>query len=157
MDVMGLADRSWPVLNRLMKGHAVVYRATGGAIGHRFPFAPPMLLLDHVGAKSGMRRTTPLVYFRDGQNVVIVASKGGHPRHPAWYHNLRANPDTTIQIGSRRQQVHAREASPEEHDRLWPKAVATYSGYRGYQERTERRIPLVVLEPALDGATATSG
>jgi deazaflavin-dependent oxidoreductase (nitroreductase family) len=106
-----------------------------------------MLLLDHVGARSGTVRTTPLVYFEDGRDVVIVASKGGHPRHPSWYHNLRAHPDTTVQIGRDRRAVHARVATTRERARLWPKAVETYGGYRGYQERTEREIPLVILEP----------
>ena len=141
------ADRMWPVLNRMMDGHTVIYRASGGRVGHRFPGAPPMLLLDHIGAKSGTVRTTPLVYFDDGPNVVIVASKGGHPRHPSWYHNLKAYPDTTIQVGSERRPVHARTATPEERARLWPKAVEAYRGYGGYQERTDREIPLVVLEP----------
>ena len=147
MDVEGLADLSWPVLRRLMGCHARIYRATAGLIGHRFPGAPPMLLLDSVGAKSGTRRTTPLVYVEDGRDVVIVASKGGHPKHPAWYHNLSAHPDTTVQIGREHRAVHARVASPNERARLWPKAVATYGGYRGYQERTDREIPLVILEP----------
>ena len=144
---MGLADRSWPLLRRLMDGHRLLYRTTGGLIGHRFPGAPPMLLLDHVGARSGARRTTPLVYVADGRDVVIVASKGGHPKHPSWYHNLRAHPDTTVQIGREHRAVHARVASPSERTRLWPKAVATYGGYRSYQQRTDRKIPLVILEP----------
>lgn len=137
----------WPVLTQLMKGHTIVYRVTGGRIGHRFPGAPPSLLLDHVGAKSATKRTTPLTYVRDGDNFVLVASKGGHPKHPAWFHNLRANPDVTIQVGSERKAVRARVATPEERARLWPKVVAAYSGYAGYQERTEREIPLVILEP----------
>jgi deazaflavin-dependent oxidoreductase (nitroreductase family) len=120
---------------------------TGGRIGDRFPGTPPMLLLDHVGAKSGTRRTSPLVYVPDGDNVVLVASKGGHPRHPAWFHNLCANPDATIQVGSERRPVRARVANSRERKRLWPKAVATYSGFRGYQQRTGREIPLVILEP----------
>lgn len=140
-------QRLWPVLNRLFAGHARVYRLTGGHLGHRIPGLPPFLLLDHVGARTGTKRTTPLVYVRDGADVVIVASKGGHPRHPAWFHNLRANPDTEIQIGSRRMPVRARVATPEERARLWPKALDVYGGYRGYQEHTEREIPLVVLEP----------
>jgi F420H(2)-dependent quinone reductase len=78
---------------------------------------------------------------------VLVASKGGHPRNPAWYHNLRAHPDTEVQIGSERRLVRARVATPEERKRLWPKAVATYGGYAGYQQRTRREIPLVILEP----------
>jgi deazaflavin-dependent oxidoreductase (nitroreductase family) len=147
MDVMSLADRSWPVLRRLMGVHTQVYRLTNGMIGHRFPGTPPMLLLDHVGAKSGTRRTTPLVYVDDSPDLVLVASKGGHPKHPAWYHNLRAHPDTSVQVGSERRPVHARVASAQERERLWPKAIDTYSGYRGYQERTEREIPLVILEP----------
>jgi deazaflavin-dependent oxidoreductase (nitroreductase family) len=106
-----------------------------------------MLLLDHIGAKSAIKRTTPLVYVEDDPDVVIVASKGGHPRHPAWYHNLRANPDTTVQIGAARRGVRASVATPEEHKRLWPKVVATYAGYRGYQQRTDREIPLVILKP----------
>jgi deazaflavin-dependent oxidoreductase (nitroreductase family) len=106
-----------------------------------------MLLLDHVGAKSGTKRTSPLVYVRDGEDVVIVASKGGHPKHPAWFHNLRANPDTAVQIGHEKRKVHARVASAEERPRLWPMAVDTYSGYSEYQERTDREIPLVILEP----------
>ena len=147
MDVMGLADRSWPVLNRLMGLHTFLYRATGGLVGHRVPGAPPMLLLDHVGAKSGVKRTTPLAYVENGRDVILVASKGGHPRNPAWYHNLRAHPDTTVQIGGERRMVRAKVANARERKRLWPKAVHTYSGYRGYQERTEREIPLVILAP----------
>jgi len=147
MEPMALVDRSWPLLRRLMGTHTAVYRLTGGLIGHRFPGAPPMLLLDHVGARSGVKRTTPLVYVDDHPNVVLVASKGGHPNNPAWYHNLRANPDTTVQIGSERRQVHARVANAQEREQLWPKAVATYSGYRGYQQRTTRQIPLVILKP----------
>ena len=106
-----------------------------------------MLLLDHVGAKSAVKRTTPLVYIRDGDDVVIVGSKGGHPRHPAWFHNLRANPDTSVQIGSKRQAVRARVADPQERARLWPKVVEVYAGYDTYQQRTAREIPLVILEP----------
>jgi deazaflavin-dependent oxidoreductase (nitroreductase family) len=147
VDVMALADRSWPVLSRLIGAHAWIYRATHGVIGHRVPGVPPMLLLDHVGAKSAIKRTTPLVYVDDGADVVIVASKGGHPNHPAWYHNLRAHPDTAVQIGRERRAVHARVATPGERERLWPKAIATYAGYGSYQQRTERQIPLVILEP----------
>jgi deazaflavin-dependent oxidoreductase (nitroreductase family) len=147
MDSMSLADRAWPVLRRLMSVHAKVYRLTNGRIGHRLPGGPPVLLLDHVGAKSGTKRTTPLLYVEDDPNVVLVASKGGYPKHPGWYHNLRANPDTTVQLGTERRSVRARVATPEERERLWPKAVETYSGYAGYQQRTDREIPLVILEP----------
>jgi deazaflavin-dependent oxidoreductase (nitroreductase family) len=140
-------DRRWPLVRRMVDGHTLLYRASGGLIGHHLPGAPPMLLLDHVGAKSGTVRTTPLAYLEDGENVVLVASKGGHPRNPAWFHNLMANPDTVVQIGSKRRAVHARVAEGEERERLWDEVVELYGGYRDYQERTDRLIPLVVLEP----------
>jgi deazaflavin-dependent oxidoreductase (nitroreductase family) len=144
---MSATDRMWPVLHRLMKGHVLAYRATGGRIGHRFRDSSPTLLLDHVGARSATRRTTPLFYVPDGADLVIVASKGGYPKHPGWFHNLRANPDVTVQVGSERRAVHARVASAEERSRLWPKVVASYGGYADYQERADREIPLVILEP----------
>src|ERR1700694_3032623 len=147
MDYLKLADRSWPVLTRLMGGHAAVYRATHGVIGHRFPGSPPVLLVDHVGARSGVTRTSPLVYARDGEDLILVASKGGYPKNPAWFHNLMANPDPSIQVGSSRRQVHARVADPEERKRLWPVVVGVYGGYEDYRRRTQREIPLVILEP----------
>ena len=135
------------LFNELTRAHTLLYRVTGGLVGEHVPGLPPMLLLDHVGAKSGKKRTTPLVYLRDGEDIVIVASKGGSRRNPAWFHNLRANPETTLQVGSRRLPVTARVASAEERARLWPAVVATYGGYEGYQRRTQREIPLVILEP----------
>ena len=87
--------------------HVLIYQSTHGLIGHRIPFLPPMLLLDHIGARSGRLRTSPLAYVRDGDAYVVIASKGGHPRNPGWFHNLRANPETTIQVGSRRLAVRA--------------------------------------------------
>jgi deazaflavin-dependent oxidoreductase (nitroreductase family) len=147
MDYLDLADRMWPVLGPFMRWHAALYRATGGRVGGRVPGLPSLLLLDHVGANSGKHRTTPLVYMPDGENLLIVASKGGHPRHPAWLHNLRAHPDTEVQIGSRRIPVHAREADDEERHRLWPRAAEYNPHWARYRERTSREIPLVLLEP----------
>ncbi|HEV2944636.1 MAG TPA: nitroreductase family deazaflavin-dependent oxidoreductase [Solirubrobacteraceae bacterium] len=147
MGYLDLADRSWPLLRRLMGGHTTLYRATNGLIGHRTPGLPPALLLDHVGAKSGTHRTSPLVYGRDGANFVLVASKGGYPKNPAWFHNLLAHPDTAVQVGSRRLDVHARVATGEERARLWALMLSVYGGYADYQRRTEREIPLVILEP----------
>ena len=145
--VLDLADRTWPVTRRLMAGHTAIYKASGGSIGHTAPGLPTMLLLEHVGAKSGTRRTAPLLYFRDGDDLVLVASKGGFPKHPAWFHNLKANPETMVQVGREKRAVRARVATEEERSRLWPKAVESYGGYRGYQERSKgRTIPLVILE-----------
>ena len=106
-----------------------------------------MLLLDHVGAKSGKRRTASLVYMPDGRDFVVVGAKGGHPEDPAWVHNLRANPETEIQVGGDRIKVRAREANDEERRRLWPKATAHNSLWKRYQERTSREIPIVILSP----------
>lgn len=132
-----------------MGAHTFLYQRTGGRLGHRIPgLRGRMLLLDHVGAKSGIKRTSPLQYVEDGDNVVVIASKGGFHKHPAWYHNLKANPDTTVQIGSEHRPVHARiVANTEERDRLWAKAVAIYRPYEDYRARADRQIPLVVLEP----------
>jgi deazaflavin-dependent oxidoreductase (nitroreductase family) len=132
-----------------MGAHTFLYERTGGRLGHTIPGVPgKMLLLDHVGAKSGVKRTSPLLYVKDGEDLVVVASKGGFPKHPAWFHNLKANPDTTVQVGSQVLPVHARVATPEERERLWKMAVEAYHGYEDYAVRSKgREIPLVVLEP----------
>ncbi len=140
-------DRLWPILRPLVRVHVLAYRATRGRVGQHMRGSPPILLLEHTGAKSGVRRTTPLGYIRDGENLVVVASKGGHPRNPSWFHNLRAHPDLTVQVGARREPVRARVAEPQERARLWPAVLAAYSGYENYQQRTSREIPLVILEP----------
>jgi deazaflavin-dependent oxidoreductase (nitroreductase family) len=146
VDLLKFADRSWPVLGPLMSGHARLYRATRGRVGRRLPGLPPMLLLDHVGAKTGTPRTTPLVYMPDGDDILLVAAKGGYPKHPGWVHNLRAHPDTEVQIGAERIPVRAREADADERRRLWPKAAAYNPQWGRYQRRTDRTIPLIILE-----------
>jgi deazaflavin-dependent oxidoreductase (nitroreductase family) len=149
MGYLDLVDRSWPLLRRLMGVHTFAYRASGGRIGQRLPgISAPILLLDHVGARSGTKRTSALLYLADDDDLVIVASKGGHPKNPAWFHNLVAHPDTSVQVGRERRAVHARIATAEERKRLWPLVVESYSAYGDYQQRSKgREIPLVVLEP----------
>lgn len=147
VDYLNWVERNWGLLGRVIQGHTAIYRTTNGLVGHRFPGSPPMLLLDHVGAKSGKLRTSPLVYGRDGDDFVLVASKGGYPKHPGWFHNLGANPDTTIQVGSKRLAVRARVADPKERERLWPVMVKVYGGYEDYRRRANREIPLVILTP----------
>jgi deazaflavin-dependent oxidoreductase (nitroreductase family) len=145
---LDVIERTWPLLHRAAGAHTLAYRATGGLIGHRIPgLRAPILLLEHVGARSGERRTTPLLYIPDGDNVAIIASKGGHPRNPAWFHNLRANPEAAVQIGSKQRPVRARLAEGEERERLWSRAVELWPPYADYQQRTDRAIPIVVLEP----------
>ncbi len=131
-----------------MGAHTFLYKRTGGRLGRTLPgIRGEVLLLDHVGAKSGTLRTSPLLYASDGDDLLIVASKGGYPKNPAWLYNLKANPDTTVQVGTEHRRVRARVAAPEERNRLWELAYAAYPGYRDYRARAEREIPLVVLEP----------
>ena len=138
-----LGYRVWHNFTQL---HVRAYRASGGRIGRGFRGAP-VALVDHVGRKSGKRYTSPLIYGMDGESVVIVASFGGARRDPAWWPNLKAHPRTTVQIGSERRDVIARQATPEEKARIWPRMVEIYSPYADYQRRTEREIPVVLLEP----------
>jgi deazaflavin-dependent oxidoreductase (nitroreductase family) len=125
--------------------HAALYRLTGGRLGGRMKQAP-VLLLTVEGRKSGKRRTTPLLYGRDGDNVVVIASKGGDPKHPAWYLNLRGA-EAGIQIGREHRRVRARDAEGEERERLWRQMVELWPDYAEYQKKTTRQIPVVVLEP----------
>jgi F420H(2)-dependent quinone reductase len=129
--------------------HTFLYRRTGGRLGHTIPgVGGKMLLLDHVGAKSGSKRTSPLLYVKDGADLVVVASKGGYPKHPAWYHNLMANPETKANWYGDVRQVRAREAEGAERQRLWAQMVEANPTYEAYQRRTDRRIPVIVLEPS---------
>ena len=127
-------------------GHATLYRLTKGRIGGKYQGAP-VALVDSVGRKSGKRRTHPLLCTEDGENLVIIASKGGVNRHPAWYHNLMANPETKANWYGDVREVRAREVEGAERERLWAQMVEAYPTYEAYQRRTDRRIPVVVLEP----------
>ena len=104
-----------------------------------------MVLLTTTGRKSGKPRTTPLQYMKDGEDMVIVASNGGNVRHPAWWHNIKAQPQATAQVGKTTMSVRAETANADERARLWPLLVATYSGYQDYEDETERTIPVVIL------------
>jgi len=146
-----------PMTRRVMKyagrAHVAVYRATKGRIGSRFRVGAalrkpaPVLLLDHVGKKSGRSYTSPLLYLLDGPDVVVVASTGGVAKDPQWYRNLMAHPDTQVQIRGDVRPVRARTASREERGALWPRLVETYADYDNYQSWTDREIPVVILEP----------
>jgi deazaflavin-dependent oxidoreductase (nitroreductase family) len=127
--------------------HESLYRLTGGGLGGRVA-GMPVLLLTTTGRKSGQPRTTPLTYFELDGNVVIVASYGGDDRHPQWYQNLVHNPSVTIERGRGKEQLVARTASAEEKKKWWPTITSTYSGYAGYQRRTQRDIPVVAMTPA---------
>jgi deazaflavin-dependent oxidoreductase (nitroreductase family) len=129
--------------------HTALYRRSGGRIGGHLPGWPEarIALVDHMGARSGRKRTSPLMYHEDGEIIAVAASKAGQPTHPSWFHNLKANPETTIQIGSEVREVRARVATDEERDRLWPRFVAIFPGYDSYQRHAKgRKIPIVIFE-----------
>lgn len=134
------------LLNLLTQAQVVAYRRTGGRVAGKLMGAP-IILLDHVGRKSGKERTTPLLYLRDGNDLVIVGSRGGSDATPAWWLNLKAKPDTTVTVGSERRRVHAHEANAEERARLWPELVKMFPDYDVYQSRTSREIPVIILTP----------
>ena len=136
----------WRVFNTSVKGHTAIFRLTRGRIGGRM-VGGPILLLHHTGAKSGKRRISPLLYLPDGERMVIVASKGGYTKHPGWFHNLKANPETTVELPREgKVAVRARQAPDEEREELWPRVVDLYHGYAAYQRSTSRKIPLVILD-----------
>lgn len=125
----------------------VAYRLSGGRAAGRVG-AASLCLLTTTGRRSGQPRTVTLLYLPDGENIVVVASRGGMTRHPAWYLNLRADPAAAVQVGPATHRVRARDADEEERSRYWPRLTALYSYFEDYQERTRRRIPVVVLSPA---------
>jgi len=136
------------LLGKLTSGtHAAIYRASDGKVAGRM-FNSPLLLLTTTGRKTGKERTTPLLYVDDGEDLVVIASNGGAPYHPAWYLNLKANPDVSVRVREQDLRARAQEARGEERRRLFARLVDAYSGYEDYQRRTEREIPVIVLRPA---------
>ena len=125
-----------------------IYRVTGGKVGGRWMYGAPVMLLTYKGRKTGTPRTTPLLYIRDGDTVLTVASKGGSAKHPLWFLNLKTNPDCEVEIGRDKKRMRARTATGEEKRRYWPALVKVYPDYDVYQQRTERDIPVVILTPA---------
>jgi len=127
------------------RDHVDSYVATGGRDGHIWR-GVPTLLLTTVGRRSGKARRTPLIYGRDGDRYLVVASKGGMPEHPAWYENLVADPQVRVQVADEVFDARARTATAEEKPALWRVMAAIWPDYDEYQKRTDRDIPVVVLE-----------
>jgi deazaflavin-dependent oxidoreductase (nitroreductase family) len=125
--------------------HTRRYQETDGAEGHIW-YGVPTLLLTTTGKRSGQPYTTPLIYGRDGERYIIVASWGGAPKHPQWYRNLVANPEVSVQVMADRFEAKATTASPEEKPRLWQLMAEIWPAYDDYQARTSREIPVVILE-----------
>jgi deazaflavin-dependent oxidoreductase (nitroreductase family) len=144
-----------PNLPAWMVEHANRYLESGGTDGHMYevrrPGQPdmtvPSLLLTTTGRKSGDRFVFPLYYGEDGGSYIVVASKGGAPQHPGWYRNLLAHPEVEIQVGTAKMKARARTATGAERARLWQKALEFWPPYADYQQKTEREIPVVVLDP----------
>ncbi|QIN82188.1 nitroreductase family deazaflavin-dependent oxidoreductase [Rubrobacter tropicus] len=132
------------------KLHSSLYRTTNGRVGGRM-VGSPVLLLVTTGRRSGLRRTTPLLYLEDGGRYAIVASNGGAPKHPDWWLNLGANPEAAVEVGGREIRVRATEAVGEEKRRLWKRLVEMYPSYASYQAKTDREIPVILLEPIEQG------
>lgn len=123
------------------------FRANGGETSGPFK-GRPLLLLTTTGARSGEPRTTPLVYSKDGDRYVIIASMGGAPKHPSWYFNVVANPDVTIEVGTQTLKARASIAEGADRDRLYAQQAAEMPAFNEYQQKTTRQIPVVVLQPA---------
>ena len=123
------------------------FRENGGKVGGQFE-GTPLLLLHTTGAKSGKERINPLAFTRDGDNYVIIASKGGSPTHPDWYHNIVANPQVTVEVGTDHFEAHAAVAEEPERTRLYDNMAAQMPGFADYQRNTTRMIPVVVLTRA---------
>ena len=122
------------------------FRANHGKLGGMFE-GGTMLLLHHNGAKTGTERVNPLAYQPLESGYAVFASKGGAPSNPDWYHNLKANPDTTVEVGDDTVSVHARVAEGDERDKIWTKQKTNVPAFAGYEEKTDRQIPVVILEP----------
>ena len=124
--------------------HAWLSRLAGGKLDHAFARAPLMMLTTK-GRRTGRSRTTPVLYFQDGPDLIVVASFGGNDMHPAWYLNLEECPEAEILINGERRRVVARRVSPEEKNVIWPRLVEMYPNFAVYQQRTNREIPLLKL------------
>lgn len=136
------------VVVRLMsRANTWIYRASGGRLGAKFARGAPVCLLITTGRKSGKERTAPLIYLRDGDDYIFVASKGGMSQHPDWYLNLEANPHCAIEIGAQRLPAVARRVSDEEKAAVWPRLLEIYPDYADYQARTRRNIPVLRVTP----------
>jgi deazaflavin-dependent oxidoreductase (nitroreductase family) len=134
-------------LKYFARSHIWVYRRTNGLLGSRLLWFPAALLTT-TGRKSGQPRTTPTLYLRDGDRIILPASFGGRDQNPGWYLNLKANPEVQVQIGGEQLRLNARDATGQERKRYWPPLIKMYPPYRGYRDATDRVIPLVVCEPA---------
>jgi deazaflavin-dependent oxidoreductase (nitroreductase family) len=135
-------ERRWGWL--VFPVHKWLYKTTRGKLGGKFE-GRPMLLLHHVGRKSGQPRETLIQYYPNGADMVIVGSNGGRDNHPAWLHNVRANPDVEVDVGGQHVLAHAHVLDDEERNALWPKLTEWYPGYAHYQTLTGRRIEVVAL------------
>jgi deazaflavin-dependent oxidoreductase (nitroreductase family) len=140
-----MADEIYDSPTGWVNEHIRSYVETDGRSGHEWR-GVPTLLLTTIGRKSGKRRRTALIYGQDGDHYVVVASRGGHKEHPAWYLNLAENPEVEVQVNADKFSARAHTATAEEKARLWPLMAAIWPAYDDYQTKTDREIPMIVLE-----------
>jgi deazaflavin-dependent oxidoreductase (nitroreductase family) len=127
--------------------NTTLYRLTNGRVSGRLASGAPICLLTATGRRTRRSHTVPLVYLADGNDLVVVASRGGMSTHPAWYLNVLAHPDVVVEVDGAKRRATARVATAEERERLWPALVAMYVHFAAYQQRTDRQIPVVILSP----------
>ncbi len=150
-----LLSRPRWLAKRMTRVHGFLLRRTRGRLVSRNYFFGPrqrVLALTTIGRRSGSRRTTALGYLRDGDDFALVASNSGLDSPPAWWLNLQANPEAEVNVAGERVRVRGREATREEHERLWPRFVDQFAGFEGYRQFTTRKIPVIVLEPLAPAA-----
>ncbi len=148
-------EKPWvkPFMNKMTKANVWVYQKTNGLLGSKwrvgaaFPWGVPVCLVTTTGRKSGEKRVVPLLYLMEGESVVVVASTGGLPKNPAWFWNIKSNPECEVQIMGRKWKARARITDEAERAQLWPKLVDLYYDYDNYASWTDRVIPVVVLDP----------
>lgn len=135
------------IIKWMSRGQTALYKVSKGRIAGSFLEGAPVALVTTIGRKSGEARVVPLLFLREGNRVVLVASQGGSDKHPLWYLNLKANPKVTVQIKDEVLKLTARDATEQERAEYWPKLTAFYKGFDDYQSWTDRVIPVVICDP----------
>lgn len=152
-DVQAIPEKMVPAIRKIMKYasrfNVWIYEKTDGKLGGKFIVGgAPVCLVTMTGRKTGIRRTTPLIYIPNGEDILLVASQGGLDSHPIWYKNLTANPEVEINAFGNVRKMRARQATPEEKEQLWPVIRGVHKDFDEYQARTDRDIPVMICSPA---------
>ena len=141
------SPRTKTIIKWMSRANTWVYKLTNGRVGGKFLQGAPVALLTTIGRKTGEPRVSPLLFLREGNRIVLIASQGGAATNPMWYLNLTANPTVSVQIKDEVLQLTARDATEDERAQYWPKMTQMYSSFDDYQSWTDRRIPVVICDP----------